>query len=53
MQKKFFAYIGLQLALTAFVSYQDRRPPHFGGLVPLLLTTHITNMQHNYYFFNQ
>jgi len=27
--------------------------PHFGGLVFLLLTIHITNIQLNYYLFNQ
>jgi len=29
------------------------QPPHFRGLAPLLLTNHITNIQLNYYFFNQ
>jgi len=27
--------------------------PHFGSLALLLLTIHITNVQLNYYFFNQ
>jgi len=32
---------------------QGDQAPQFVGLVPLLLTIHITNIQHKYYFFNQ
>jgi len=35
---------------TFWAGAKERPGPHFGGLPPLLLTIHITNMQLNYYF---